>query len=751
MRIFGKRKVVEEPELTLVQVQESEKYDFFAALAKALLLFLLVYGALGGFLSALEMEYNNGLCMLMLFVLALFLSAVYETGKRWLTNLVSLLLFAAYLYVAVSNYWIINSGYYAILNRLFELARQYLDVQNGTEYSLMVEETYLTITVFAMFLGMVGIILLNIMLQGRCSLRKVVLLTLSPYVFLFYLECSPDLIYMIFLFIGYLTVAILQGGNVREKMARQMRYTLPLAAVLAVLFVRVTALLMPEADYGSLMPKNAFKESSEEHMARFAQFGLMALFNRGANGSGVSGGVLSKGAAVMPSYETDLIVRYTPYSFQPIYLKAFTGKNYLGTRWSEAGIGQSDNALMAGSVAYRRAAYEAEQGSQFQGQGVMEIEYVRASREYEYRPYYTDPAFTEKNAQVTTYTYYPYYSTFAINLYMSSRGMHVEDEWDEGYLEVPQSCRNAVEKVCAEAGFTGTAEDISEQIVAYFQDNYSYTLRPGYYLGNPDYITHFLLENKKGYCTHFASSATMLFREMGIPARYVEGYAFSYLNVVQDGTLVEDAEYSDYYNGYAPIGETALVEMEIPDAYAHAWVEIYVEGKGWLVVDPTPAQTSQEDTTSFWDAFMNGNVNDSNLEMAESNLGAYLENALGGISYALLGAAVLFLIGFCILMLVRAHREKMLPGRERVKLEYGRICSCLNKKYGDYRKLRTLREQIDWIRDYGQMNISKEQETDLYQVFFAERADCDCDQLYTQLRKIRNSLQLGGIKRKNKL
>lgn len=748
MRIFGRRKVKEDPELTLVQVQENGKYDFFAALAKALLLFLLVYGAVGGFLSAFELEYNNGLCMMVLFVLALLLSAVYETGKRWLTNLVSLILFAAYLYIAVSNYWVINSGYYAILNRCYEVARQYLDVENGTDYMLMVEETYLTITVFAMFLGMVGIILLNIMLQNKCSLFKVVLLTLTPYVLPFYLECSPDLIYIIFLFIGYLTVAILQSVNVYERISRQMRYIVPLAAVLSVLLVRITAFVIPEFNYGRLMPKNALKESSEENMSRFAQFGLMALFRQGTNGAGVSGGMLSKGSAVMPSYETDLIVRYTPYSFQPIYLKAFTGKDYLGTRWSAAGKGESENALMAGSVAYRREAYEAERGDQFQGRGIMEVEYVGASREYEYRPYFTDETLTTSVDWVTAYTYYPYYSTFSVNPFIGNGGMSVTDEWDESYLEVPQSCRNAVQKVCNEAGFMGTAEEISEQIVAYFQDNYSYTLRPGYYLGNPDYITHFLLESKRGYCAHFATSATMLFREMGIPARYAEGYAFSYLNMVEDGFLVEDAEYSDYYDGYAPIGETALVEIEIPDAYAHAWVEIYVEGQGWVVVDPTPSQTSETDTTSFWDAFMNGDGSSSNLEMAESNLGEYLENALGGISYVLLGAVILFLIGFGGAVLRRGHQEKMLPGRERVKLEYRRLCSCLEKKHGDYRRLRTLREQLDWMREYGRMEINAEQENALYQVFFAEKTDFDCEQLYMQLRKIKNTLRFGNLNSK---
>lgn len=713
MRIFGRKKKTETPELTLMQVQDSKKYDFFAALAKALLLFLLVCGSLGGFLSALEIEYNNGLCMLVLFVVALILSAVYETGKRWLTNLVSLLLFAVYLYMAVSNYWVINSGYYAILNRIYELARQYLNVQNGTEYSLMVEETYLTVTVFALFFGMVGIILLNIMLQNKSSLLKVMLLTLFPYVVLFYLERTPELIYIIFLFVGYLTVAILRSGNVREKLTRQMRYILPLAVVFSVLLVRLTAFLLPELQYGRIVPKNAVKESSEKYMARFAQIGMLALFSQGSSGAGVSGGMLSKSSAVIPTYETVLLVRYTPYDVQPVYLKAFTGKDYLGNRWSKA----EDELLETGFA---------------QGRGIMEVEKLDDADGFDYQPYYTDEELTVKQGNVTSYTYYP----------AVGRPDEVAGQADEAYLDVPESCRNAVERVCEAAGFAGTEEEIALQIISFFQGNYSYTLRPGFYIGHPDYITHFLLESKKGYCAHFASAATMLFRQMGIPARYVEGYAFSYYNVVEEGTLVEGAAYSDYYEGYAPLGETALIEMEIPDAYAHAWVEIYVDGMGWIVVDPTPAQTELGDIMSFWDAFMNGNGEDTNLNLGESNLGAYLETALGGMSYVLLCAAALFVIVWWSLHLLRAHREKKLSGRERVQLEYGRIESYLSRKYSEYRKLRTLREQLQWMREHGRLEISNEQEEALYEVYFAENVSCNCEELFRQLKKMRSKLRL---------
>ena len=728
MHIFARKKKTEIPELTLVQMQESIKYNVWAALAKAVLIFLLIYGAMGGFLSAFEIEYNNGLCMLVLFGMALVLSAVYETEKRWLTNLVSILLFALYLYIAVSNYWTINSGYYAVLNKAYETARDYLSVDSGMEYSLVVEETYTTVTMFAMFLGMVGVILLNIMLQSRYSLFKVVALTLVPYIIPFYFECSPDLIYILMLLTGYLAVMIVQGGNVRSGMSAQMCYVLPLAAVLTILTVRILSFVLPEARYENITPKNTLKASSEAEMTRFAQYGMYALLSRGSAGAGVSGGRLNRGSAIVPSYETVLKVRYTPYDLSTVYLKAFTGKDYFGDLWTPAT--EYDDIEMFTSLVGRMENYygvdgQHERGS-LQGRGIMEVEKQDDDDQFEYQPYYTDSGWTERQGNMSTYVYYP----------AVSEPGEVSDTVSDAFLVVPDSCREAVMTVCDDAGFAGTAEEIAEQVVRYFDDNYSYTLRPGYYYGNPDYISHFLLENKRGYCSHFASAGTMLLRQMGIPARYVEGYAFSYYNVIESGELVEDAEYSDYYDGYAPIGETALIELEIPDAYAHAWVEIYVDGKGWIVVDPTPAQTSEEDAGAFWDTFMNGGGTGTSSEMTESNLGEYLEGALSGMVYVLLGAAALLLIGWCIAYLLRVYRESKLSKRERVRLEYGRIQSRLSRKHQDYRKLRTLKEQLDWMRGHGRLSIDEEKEKSLYQVYFADHVNCDCEELRRQLRKI---------------
>ena len=89
----------------------------------------------------------------------------------------------------------------------------------------------------------------------------------------------------------------------------------------------------------------------------------------------------------------------------------------------------------------------------------------------------------------------------------------------------------------------------------------SYTYAPGQVPAGKNLISWFLLENGKGYCTHFASAGVMLFRMLGVPARYCEGYKVT---------------------GH---GER---ELDVLQKNAHAWVEIFVEQVGWIPVEVTP-------------------------------------------------------------------------------------------------------------------------------------------------------------------
>ena len=92
---------------------------------------------------------------------------------------------------------------------------------------------------------------------------------------------------------------------------------------------------------------------------------------------------------------------------------------------------------------------------------------------------------------------------------------------------------------------------------------YTYTLSPQSPPEGEDFVTWFLTEGREGYCVHFATAAVALFRSAGIPARYAEGYA-------------------------VPSGYDGLW-VDVPDYNAHAWVEVYTGGTGWLPVEVTPA------------------------------------------------------------------------------------------------------------------------------------------------------------------
>jgi Transglutaminase-like superfamily len=69
------------------------------------------------------------------------------------------------------------------------------------------------------------------------------------------------------------------------------------------------------------------------------------------------------------------------------------------------------------------------------------------------------------------------------------------------------------------------------------------------------------LQNKKGYCEQFASAMAYMARVAGLPARVAVGFGY--------GT-----KHGDYWT--------------VTSHDAHAWVEIYFSGIGWVPFDPTP-------------------------------------------------------------------------------------------------------------------------------------------------------------------
>lgn len=147
------------------------------------------------------------------------------------------------------------------------------------------------------------------------------------------------------------------------------------------------------------------------------------------------------------------------------------------------------------------------------------------------------------------------------------------------YLDIP----DAVKQGLAALGPIPPARSLSEKrqrvedIRRFLAENYSYTRSPGKTPAGKDFITYFLTESKKGYCTSFASAAVMLLRASGIPARYAAGLTVG----------------ADEIKG-APLSESGLHRLSINDHHAHAWAEVYVDGLGWRPVEMTPGYEGSE-------------------------------------------------------------------------------------------------------------------------------------------------------------
>lgn len=108
------------------------------------------------------------------------------------------------------------------------------------------------------------------------------------------------------------------------------------------------------------------------------------------------------------------------------------------------------------------------------------------------------------------------------------------------------------------------AHEIVRATIHHLQTGYEYSLSPGPFRRDGDPLAEFLFEKKRGYCEYFASAAVVLLRLRDVPARYVKGLSVG--------------PQSDMGGGLHVVRESD----------AHAWVEAWIPGEGWVEADPTP-------------------------------------------------------------------------------------------------------------------------------------------------------------------
>lgn len=616
-------------------------------LVKALLIFCTSLGTIGSVVSAFELPVNLGLILCLLAVMSLTLSFLHY--NHLIFNLFYPMLFFLFAFSIIQNRIYVNSGYQAIVNLIKEAYRDYYGLSYIRQGSETISDRYLTITCSLIYLGFFLIVLLNIAISTYMSILWTILMTFPFLQFGLYIGKIPSLIYVLLLLFSYTAVLFLKWSghytlsenskkdkpffqkkavSTYKGHGKTMAQTLALALVLSLCFSILTYPVM-QSNFLASGTTSQFKAATDSTIRRLVQNGMFGFMNRYQASGGISNGRLGGVSSVQSDYQTDLEVSFVPTSADTIYLKAYTGGTYTSTQWlapdySEASVADAFGA--ADYIAYHdyTAFLEANRMELFaklnphrSQYGKMVIRNLDASGDHLYLPYYSTPDGSDFSYRVDhsiatgsshqTYTlyYYPYTQDFSKIIaanYDQLRDYETTTDTQRRYIQyydmlcrlnyndIPPETLPALHNAMEEIGESDTVSEQLALIRDYFENNFHYTLSPGTTPLEQDFATYFLEEQKEGYCAHFATAGTLLCRAYGIPARYVEGYVIQLNNMV-NAEVESDEDVSKWLTGSSDFEKTNVITVDVPDANAHAWTEVYVEGFGWIPYDFTPPST----------------------------------------------------------------------------------------------------------------------------------------------------------------
>jgi protein-glutamine gamma-glutamyltransferase len=143
---------------------------------------------------------------------------------------------------------------------------------------------------------------------------------------------------------------------------------------------------------------------------------------------------------------------------------------------------------------------------------------------------------------------------------------------DRRWLDLPSSVTGRTRDLSARLlRAAPTRQDAVLAVESHLRSSYRYTLDSPVPAIDADAVDDFLFVSREGFCEQFASAEVVLLRAGGIPARLAVGFA-----------------------GGEERGDTRLVRAR----EAHAWVEVWFPGHGWVSSDPTAGSIAKQSLTS---------------------------------------------------------------------------------------------------------------------------------------------------------
>lgn len=336
-------------------------------------------------------------------------------------------------------------------------------------------------------------------------------------------------------------------------------------------------------------------------------------------------------------------------------------------------------------------------------------------------------------------------------------------------LDVPEKTAKVIEDIFGKRK-AETNEEIIEYVKYvrdYLKINYRYSINPGKVPAGRETAEYFLTDGKKGYCTYFATAGTLILRQAGIPARYCVGYKIPDEDILKGEPGANNTRY----------------KLDVTDEYAHAWIEFFLEGYGWVTVDMTASDMpGQEQISSEFNQEINsdiqpGNIsgivhggssddsNSSNEVTSESD--NQIDDIIKGkfnfspkmLLIFLSGAGIILLTTFLIILIIKCIQTKRLfnPDKDINADKVFKLYICLEKELKRMGVRKEASLDYEAYVDKAKEIVPALKETDIdncikivLRIRFSESKDVDKEDITDIINTIREVREIARKEKRNR-
>lgn len=637
--------------------ENHRKFPIYMRLLQAFVIFVGSYCFMTIFIKCFDLQIiNSQLIIAIIISQAIFIALSLFPKFELIKIVIVLTIYGGILY---NRYSQLKNGVFLLENAIIRRASDYYGFP---AYSFVADRSWadrdITLLLIMIIIPVVGIITLSL-IRGYGKIFCYIIL-LIPAIISFSMGVTPPEVDFIAYILVFVFLVISNGfshdksslhkghDNIHKSMIR--RISIRAAAIFSLLVLLLFLIIkqfVPTEKYNNY---NAVYETKTRIQTFMTDLSFEDVFNKlneaklrirpsridGLGGLGL--GDLGRVDQIRYDESEHLHIKAPLQSvIEGIYLKGYVGSEYTGDSWDThsrrirknynemiSNISQEDyEPAIGASVLLNQSPYRNDIN-----QGKIEVRYDKANRKYIYAPYFT--IFSEKNEvsfeydlaatsdkriEVGIYNYsynlpnyiddkldLPFYDAgfLALSSHTAYSKLKIFHENEsiyrkfvyETYTILPEEGLDRLKHEFSREEVGSASEDIRgaiEYVKDYLNQHMRYTLSPGRLPRNKDFVEYFLYENKVGYCSHFASAGALMLRAMGYPARYVEGYAISRSDLMNQTmtSYIDD--------------ENSAVDITVKDYNAHAWVEVYYDGFGWIPVEFTSGSEMEDMVDSIGD------------------------------------------------------------------------------------------------------------------------------------------------------